>query len=117
MKKILACVMAAILLAVGSLSIYAANIYGDVYTDGKITTKDTVKLAQYIAGWGIKLTADELAAADVHADGKINTKDAVKIAQFIAGWDVVLGDGPSNSGSGSGSTNDDNEIQAGDAFN
>ena len=67
-------------------------IYGDIYTDGVINSKDVVRLAQYLAGWSTTLLSPaELSAADVHSDGVINSKDVVRLAQYLAGWPVTLG--------------------------
>ena len=57
---------------------------GDIFQDGKINSKDAVKLAQYLAKWDITLTEAEKLSADVVADGVINAKDAVKLAQLLA---------------------------------
>ncbi|MBE6631498.1 MAG: hypothetical protein E7623_02230 [Ruminococcaceae bacterium] len=122
MKKILALVVSAVmLLSVFAMSVCAANIYGDIFTDGRVDSKDAIKLAQYFAKWNVKMTGDEMKAADVFKDGSVDSKDAVKLAQYLAKWDVVLGDGsttpstpstpPSTGGEG------DNEIPWGDIFN
>jgi hypothetical protein len=66
-------------------------MYGDIYTDGKINTKDILTLSQYLAGWNVTMTEDELKAADVHYDNKINTKDILLLSQYLAGWNVKLG--------------------------
>lgn len=68
----------------------ASVMKGDILTDGVINSKDTVRLAQYIAKWDITLTPEEMNAADIVADGVINSKDAVKLAQYLAKWDVTL---------------------------
>jgi hypothetical protein len=66
-------------------------MYGDIYTDQKINTKDILKLSQYLAGWNVTMTADELKAADVYYDQKINTKDILLLSQYLAGWNVKVG--------------------------
>jgi hypothetical protein len=67
-------------------------IYGDMYSDGVINSKDAVRLAQYLADWPIVLSPAESGAADVYLDGTINSKDAVKLAQYLADWaGIVLG--------------------------
>ncbi len=65
-------------------------VAGDVFKDGKINTKDSVRLNQYLADWNIELSDYEKSAADVFKDGKINTKDSVKLGQYLADWDVEL---------------------------
>ena len=69
-------------------------LYGDVFADGEINSKDLTLLAQYLAGWPFDLSMDllNLEAADVYVDGVIDTKDVVKLAQYLAGWTVVLGE-------------------------
>ena len=67
-------------------------LYGDVFSDGVIDSRDVVKLAQYLAGWPSAVLSDkELKAADTFADGVIDSKDIVKLAQYLAGWPVTLG--------------------------
>lgn len=121
MKKLFAFALAAVMLfSACAVFAYAANIYGDIYTDGVVDSKDAIKLAQYFAKWNVSMTSDELKAADVFKDGNVDSKDAVKLAQYLAQWDVVLGDGsttpstptpPPSGGEG------DNEIPWGDIFN
>ena len=41
-----------------ALSVSAGNDFGDIHSDGKIDTKDVVKLAQYVADWDINLSVD-----------------------------------------------------------
>ena len=70
----------------------APVLYGDVFSDGVIDSRDVVKLAQYLAGWPSAVLSDnELKAADTFADGVIDSKDIVKLAQYLAGWSVTLG--------------------------
>jgi hypothetical protein len=66
-------------------------MYGDIYTDQKINTKDILKLSQYLAGWNVTMTEDERKAADVFYDQKINTKDILLLSQYLAGWNVKIG--------------------------
>ena len=61
-------------------------IPGDIYADGTVNTKDSVRIGQFLAGWDIELSAYELSAADVYTDGAVNTKDSVKLSQILAGW-------------------------------
>ncbi|MGM9550979.1 MAG: cohesin domain-containing protein [Clostridia bacterium] len=73
----------------GSLDVINYMI-GDVYADGKVNTKDSVRLGQYLADWDIELSAYERKSADIYVDNKINTKDGVKLSQYLADWDVEL---------------------------
>jgi hypothetical protein len=66
-------------------------LYGDIYTDQKVNTKDILKLSQYLAGWKVTMTDNELKAADVYYDQKINTKDILLLSQYLAGWNVKIG--------------------------
>ena len=71
------------------LVLYAVwELYGDVDGNGKISSVDAVVLAQYLAGWGVKVNR---ATADCNGDGMLNALDAIMLAQKLAGWDVVLG--------------------------
>jgi hypothetical protein len=72
--------------------------YGNIFSgadgsDTSIDIKDSVKLAQYLAGWSsAALSPTEEKAADVYPDDLINVKDAVKLAQYLAKWPgVILG--------------------------
>ena len=70
----------------------APILFGDIFADGIVDSKDVVRLAQYLAGWPSTVLSDEeLKAADTFADGVIDSKDIVKLAQYLAGWQVVLG--------------------------
>ncbi len=62
---------------------------GDIYGDGRINSLDAVKLAQYLAGWSIEFSAEDLECADYKTDGRVNSLDAVKLAQKIAGWAIT----------------------------
>lgn len=63
---------------------------GDLFTDGLVNAKDSVKLTQYLAKWKISLTDEEKKAADIVTDGLINSKDSIKLAQYLAKWNVTL---------------------------
>ena len=63
---------------------------GDVFEDGMINNKDLLRLQQYLAGWSIDLTENQLKAADVFDDGAVNNKDLLKLQQHLAGWNVQL---------------------------
>ena len=74
-----------------TLSVSAGNDFGDIHSDGKIDTKDVVKLAQYVADWDINLSVDEYYACDTDYDGNVDSADIVILAQYIAGWGVEIG--------------------------
>lgn len=69
------------------VTVKSARLPGDVNGDGKVSIKDSVRLAQYLAGWSVTIQSDN---ADVNGDGKISIKDSVRLAQYLAGWNVVL---------------------------
>lgn len=69
------------------VTVKSARLPGDVNGDGKVSIKDSVRLAQYLAGWSVTIQSGN---ADVNGDGKISIKDSVRLAQYLAGWDVVL---------------------------
>lgn len=78
-------------LATENGSVKVTNVVaGDVFKDGKVNTKDSVRLNQYLADWNVELSDYEKSAADVFKDGKINTKDSVKLNQYLADWNVEL---------------------------
>ncbi len=60
----------------------------DVFEDGYIDTKDSILLAQYLAGWSAIFSDAQKQAADVYEDGVIDAKDSIYLAQYLAGWDV-----------------------------
>lgn len=62
--------------------------YGDVNDDGKINSKDSLLLRQYIADYDVEI--NEL-AADVYRTGKVNAADSLLLRQYIAKYPVELG--------------------------
>ena len=67
-------------------------LYGDIFGDAAVDAKDSLKLAQYLAGWEVPLSDVSLREADVHRDGNVDIKDLLKLCQYLAGWDgIVLG--------------------------
>ena len=56
--------------------------YGDINDDGMITSRDTVLLAQYLAGWSKHFSH---AVADVNCDGMLDIKDLIIIHQYLIG--------------------------------
>ncbi len=67
-----------------------AILYGDVYRDGAIDSRDLTHLLKYLAK-RVELTPYEKSAADVFKNGEIDTNDLVKLLQYLANWDVTLG--------------------------
>ncbi len=63
------------------------SIAGDVNFDGRVSIKDNVLLAQYLAGWGVTVDTN---AADCNGDGVISVKDIVLLSQYLSDWDVAL---------------------------
>lgn len=57
---------------------------GDVNGDGRITTADLVKSANYVVG-NTKLAENELLAADINKDNRVTTSDLVQLANYIVG--------------------------------
>ena len=62
---------------------------GDVNGDGRVNTRDLVRLSQYISdgcvtdpdGYNAVVIAD---ACDVNGDGRVNTRDLVRLSQYIS---------------------------------
>lgn len=67
------------------------DVYGDIYKDGFVNSKDSIKLSQYLAKWNVSLNSVTTELADVFYDGNINSKDAIKLGQYLAKWNVTLG--------------------------
>jgi beta-N-acetylglucosaminidase len=67
---------------------YTVVILGDVYADGTITSKDYMKIKNYIMGTN-SLNEAELKAADVYKDNSINSKDYMKIKNYIMGTSSI----------------------------
>ena len=54
-----------------------------------IDTKDSVLLAQYLAGWKVDIEAEY---ADVNGDDAVDSRDMVLLMQYIANFEgIVLG--------------------------
>jgi uncharacterized repeat protein (TIGR02543 family) len=62
---------------------------GDVTDDGRVNTRDLVRLSQYISD-GCKTDSEGYnaevveAACDVNGDGKINARDLIRLSQYIS---------------------------------
>lgn len=69
-------------------------IPGDVNNDGKVNTRDLVRLSQYISdgcttdpeGYNAQVVES---ACDVNGDGKVNTRDLTRLSQFISDGGVT----------------------------
>ncbi len=70
---------------------------GDVNGDGRINTKDLVRLMKFIAGEPVEVTQ-----TDINADGKTNAKDVVRLMKIMADGDTA-----DTSGDVSGDTSGD----------
>ncbi len=58
-------------------------LYGDVYEDGEVDAKDTVKIRQYLNNY-TTLSYQQLKNADINADGKIDKVDELLIKRAVA---------------------------------
>lgn len=81
--KIVSLVLSAVLAAVCMTSVFAADLIGDVNSDGAITSSDALALLQYSVG-------DEpenfnILVADLTLDGVINSSDALKVLEICVG--------------------------------
>lgn len=62
---------------------------GDVNGDGRVNSRDLVRLSQYISdgyktdpnGYNVTIVAE---ACDVNGDGRVNTRDLIKLSQYIS---------------------------------
>lgn len=69
------------------------TVIGDVNEDGKLDTKDSVLLSQYLADWtSAQLSNRQLLIADMNYDGSVTTVDATILSQFTAEWSYSLDD-------------------------
>jgi len=66
---------------------------GDANYDREIGPADLVRLARYIAGYGVTI-CDR--AADATGDGEVGPADLVRLARFLAGHDVTISPGSIN---------------------
>ena len=63
-------------------------VYGDVNSDTKVTNKDSMALARYLAEWDdYPESVINMANADVNADAKVTNKDSMALARHLAEWD------------------------------
>ena len=71
----------------------ATTVIGDVNEDGKLDTKDSVLLSQYLAGWtSAQLSNRQLLIADMNYDGSVTTADATILSQVTAEWSYNIDD-------------------------
>ena len=64
-----------------------AVIPGDVNADSLVDGRDVLRLARYMAGQDVEVSAK---AADVNGDGNVDGRDLLRLARFAAGQDVEL---------------------------
>lgn len=55
------------------------GIQGDVNSDGKVDTKDLIRLMKLISGVDV-----EISGQDVNGDGKVDTRDLIRLMKIIA---------------------------------
>ena len=61
---------------------------GDLSGDGKYGMLDLVMLAQYVAGFEMTMTENQLLAADVNEDGTIDIHDVVLLNQWLLAEEI-----------------------------
>lgn len=76
-----AIVGAATVAATAVISFGAQSKYGDVNGDGKVDTKDLIRLMRYISADGKDI---EAFGADLNGDGKVDTKDLIRLMKCIS---------------------------------
>ena len=62
-------------------------VYGDVTGDGKLDTKDLVRLMKYIAAKGEGVEGVE---PDINGDGNVDTKDLIRLMKVLSGDKSVI---------------------------
>lgn len=62
----------------------ASGTTGDIDGDGKVSSKDVLKLQRYLLGLE-KLSETEKKAADLNGDGKIDSKDLLVLKKKVLG--------------------------------
>lgn len=91
MKKVLCAVLAAALLSLSAITVFAAEaaenkaleiIYGDVDGDGKVTALDAVMLQKYLAEFDMP-ESFEIKAADVNGDNNASVLDVICIQKYL----------------------------------
>lgn len=65
-------------------------LYGDIYIDGIVDSKDIVLLSRYISKLST-LEGQQILNADVNYDKTIDAKDLVRLSQYMAKFNVTLG--------------------------
>lgn len=98
---IIACfaVMLAIYMPIKTNAEETSDLIGDVYTDGKVNSKDAIYMLQYLA-YIVEIDEENLYIANAYVEDneasggiKINSRDALILLQHLALMDVTLGEG------------------------
>lgn len=100
--NIILAVFCFILLFICLLAIKAnasSELVGDVYSDGKVNSKDAIYLLQYLA-YIVEIEDESLYIGNTYVEDndengniKINSRDALILLQYLALMDVKLGEG------------------------
>ncbi len=64
-----------------------SRIPGDVNDDGKVDSRDAIRLSKYLAKEDVEIN---LANADVTGDGKVNVQDLIRLKKYLAKVSVEL---------------------------
>ncbi len=87
-KKIIALVLCAALLATGAFSVTAEQNtvwqQGDVNEDGNVNASDALDVLKSVVG-KIQFTNEQQIRGDVNLDDKVNAADALNILQYVVG--------------------------------
>ena len=70
------------------LATAATVLYGDANGDGSVSSKDAMRILQYVVDNSIAI---DITAADANGDGNISSKDAMKVLQHVVDPTVPLG--------------------------
>lgn len=82
MKKILAVLLAILMMFTLTSPVFAKDYYGDINKDDKVNSTDALIILKYSVGKDVEFCAP---AADVNNDGYINSTDALYILQMAVG--------------------------------
>ena len=68
---------------------YTIIVLGDVNSDGKVNTGDTLAMSQHIEDFKKITGTNNLKAADVNEDGKVNTGDSLPLRQHVENFKKI----------------------------
>ena len=68
---------------------YTIIVLGDVNSDGKVNTGDTLAMSQHIENFKKITGTNNLKAADVNEDGKVNTGDSLPLRQHVENFKKI----------------------------